>query len=272
MPTRDKLTGFTIVVAGKGGTGKTLISSLLVRYFVDFGPVLAIDADPDSNLPEALGVAAVHSVGDIRESLLKFKTRQTENRNVTVDKVLEKGIMEAIVEDRHFDLLVMGRSEGEGCYCHINHILRSIIDSQAKNYSTIVIDSEAGLEHISRRTARNVDLMLIVSDGSAKGMATAARVKKIAEELNIEFGRMMVLANKIADKTRDIIKKYADEAGLELLGFLPFDPDVAEMDALAKPIWQLPKNSGTMTAAKDAFARIDDIRKEKMSEIRSLEI
>lgn len=257
--------GFTIVIAGKGGTGKTLTSSLLVRHQLKYGPVLAIDADPDANLAEALGVRVERTVGDIRESLLQFKTRRTERQGVTIDKVLEQGIMEAICEDKHFDLLVMGRSEGEGCYCHVNHILRSVIDTQATNYPTVIIDSEAGLEHISRRTARDVDLMLVVSDGSAKGMATAVRVREIADELRIGFGRMMVLANKITDQTRDIIKKYADEAALEMLGLLPFDQNVTQLDALGKPIWELPQDSAVMLAANEAFAKIEACRNEKWS-------
>lgn len=272
MPDKEKQRAFTIVVAGKGGTGKTLASALLVRHQLKHGPVLAIDADPDANLPEALGVTVTHTVGDIRESLLQFKTRQTESEAVTVDKVLEKGIMEAISEDRHFDLLVMGRSEGEGCYCHVNHILRSVIDTLASNYSTVVIDSEAGLEHISRRTARDVDLMLVVSDGSAKGMATAVRVAEIAREMKIEFGRMMVLANKITDKTRDIIKTYARDANIEMLGILPFDPEVAELDAYGKPVWDLSKDSPVMTSAWRAFEKIDAMRRKKEEDLRELMI
>jgi CO dehydrogenase maturation factor len=259
--------GFTIVIAGKGGTGKTLTSSLLVRDQLKHGAVLAIDADPDANLPEALGVKVERTVGDIRESLLKFKTRRTESTGVTIQKMMEQGIMEALREDKNFDLLVMGRSEGEGCYCAVNHILRSVIDTQATNYPTVVIDSEAGLEHISRRTARDVDLMLVVSDGSAKGMATAVRVKEIAADLRIEFGRMMVLANKITDQTRDIIAGYAEDAGIEMLGFLPFDENVAHMDALGKPIWELPEDSPVMVTAKEAFSVIDTYRKEKWSNL-----
>ncbi|MFC1823801.1 AAA family ATPase [Thermodesulfobacteriota bacterium] len=267
METSNPLKGFTILVAGKGGTGKTLTSALLVRNQIKHGAVFAIDADPDSNLPEALGVEIAKTVGDIRESALEFKTRVTENTTTPTEKVMEQGIMEALAEEKGFDLLVMGRSEGEGCYCHVNHILRSIIDTHARNYDTVVIDSEAGLEHISRRTARDVDVMLVVSDASAKGIATARRVKELASELRIEFGHTLLLANKITDQTRDIIAGHVEKEGLDLLGFIPFDPNVSQLDALGNSIWELPEDSPVMIATNEAFQKLEDLRQEKLNRI-----
>jgi CO dehydrogenase maturation factor len=261
------LKGFTILVAGKGGTGKTLISALLVRNQIKHGSVFAIDADPDSNLPEALGVEIAKTVGDVRESALEPKSRLTENRTTPAEKIMEQGIMEAIVERKGFDLLVMGRSEGEGCYCVVNHILRSVIDSQARNYDTIIIDSEAGLEHISRRTARDVDVMLVVSDASVKGIATARRVKEIAAELRIDFGHTVLLANKITEQTREIIAGHVKKEGLELLGFIPFDLNVSELDALGKPIWELPADSPVMIATAEAFQKIENFRQDKLRRV-----
>ncbi len=258
-----KLKGFTVVVAGKGGTGKTLVSALLVRHQLRHGAVLAIDADPDSNLPEALGVEVRRTVGEVRESLLKYKTRRTEDSVITAEKVMEQGIMEAIAEEKGFDLLVMGRSEGEGCYCAVNHILRSVIDAQARNYETVIIDSEAGLEHISRRTARDVDVMLVVTDASVKGIATARRVRELADELRVDFGHMVVLVNKVTPETRGIMDRHISQANLQLLGFLPFDQRVAENDALGRPIWDLPEDSPVMVAAREAFGRLDEIRFQK---------
>ena len=267
MEASNPLKGFTILVAGKGGTGKTLTSALLVRNQIKHGAVFAIDADPDSNLPEALGVDIAKTVGDIRESALEFKTRQTENTTTPTEKVMEQGIMEALAEEKGFDLLVMGRSEGEGCYCHVNHILRSIIDTHARSYDTVVIDSEAGLEHISRRTARDVDVMLVVSDASAKGIATARRVKELASELRIEFGHTLLLANKITDQTRDIIAGHVEKEGLDLLGFIPFDPNVSQLDALGNSVWELPDDSPVMIATNEAFQKLEDLRQEKLNRI-----
>ena len=164
----------------------------------------------------------------------------------------------------------MGRGEGEGCYCAVNHILRAIIDTQAKNYPTVIIDSEAGLEHISRRTARDVDLLLVVTDASARGMHTARRVSALADELRVSFGRIMVLVNKVTDQTRPIMEKHAAEAGLDLIGFLPYDPQVAENDVLGKPIWELADDAPVMQAAKAVFAKLDAIREEQRRKISVL--
>ncbi len=269
MESKTLLKGFTIVVAGKGGTGKTLMSALLVRNMRKYGAVLAIDADPDSNLPEALGVELQKTVGQARELVTEFKTRKTEHTVVTAEKLFEQHVMESIAEEKDFDILAMGRSEGQGCYCAVNHILRSIIDSQAQNYPTVVIDSEAGLEHISRRTARDVDVMLVVTDASARGLSTARRVNDLAEELKVDFGSTVVVVNKITDQTRQIVEKQAKESGMEFLGFIPFDPQLAENDALGKPIWDLPEENPVMKAAKTIFEKLNVIREEKLKKVRS---
>ncbi len=264
----DPQKGFSIVIAGKGGTGKTLMSSLLVRDQVKHGSVLAIDADADSNLPEILGVEVIKTVGEIREELVKQKNRHTENTHKTPAMVMEQGIMEAIVEEHKFDLLVMGGSEGEGCYCVVNNILRSLIETQVKNYVTTIIDSEAGLEHISRRTAHDVDIMLVVTDASARGLNTAKRVAELAKELRINFGNILVVANKVSDDTREIVDKQAREFGLQVAGYLPFDSIVAKNDAMAIPIWELPEDNPVITAAKQVFDKIDEVRKDKESGLK----
>lgn len=262
------LKGFNIVIAGKGGTGKTLMSALLVRDQIKHGSVLAIDADADSNLPEILGVEVTKTVGDVRESILESKTRHTDNIQMTPDKKMEQGIMEAIVEEHKFDLLVMGRGEGEGCYCAVNNILRSIIDTQVKNYETTIIDSEAGLEHISRRTARDVDIMLVVTDATVRGLNTAKRVTELVNELRIDFGEILVVANRTTGETRKIIEEQAEKIGLEITGFLPQDTQVAENDAMGKPVWELPESNPVLKAAEQVFLKIDEIRNAKQNRKR----
>ena len=269
MNEKNPVKGFTIVVAGKGGTGKTLVSSLLVRDQRKHGVVLAIDADPDSNLPETLGVEAINTVGHVREAVLSYKTRRTENSPATAEQLFEQKVMESIAEQDDFDLLVMGRGEGEGCYCAINHILRAIIDTQIRNYPTVIIDSEAGLEHISRRTARDVDVMLVVTDASARGMHTAQRVVELGQELKVDFGRVLVIANKVTDETRPIVAQKAEESNLDLIGFLPFDPKVTENDALGLPIWELTDDRPVVTSCTEVFKKIDAIREETFKKILS---
>jgi CO dehydrogenase maturation factor len=261
------LRGFTIVVAGKGGTGKTLVSALLVRHLRRHGAVLAIDADPDSNLPEALGVESPPTVGQIREALLDPRSRGDGSAAMPAEKLFEQKVLEAVSEQKGFDLIVMGRGEGEGCYCAVNHILRSIIDGQARNYASVVIDSEAGLEHISRRTARDVDVMLVVTDASARGVGTARRVCELARELRVQFGRTLVLVNKVTDETRAIMADHAAAAGLEVVGYLPYDPAVAENDSRGLPIWALPEDSPVMRACQDVFRRLDAVREERLRRV-----
>ena len=166
-----------IAVSGKGGTGKTLVSSLLIKILSETGKdVLAIDADPDSNLPEALGVEVVKTVGDIREELKQETAEGKIPAGMNKWDILDYKIMESVVESPEFDLVVMGRPEGSGCYCAVNNMLRKIIETLSSNYDFIIIDTEAGLEHLSRRTTQNVNVMLIVTDISKRGFLTAQRI------------------------------------------------------------------------------------------------
>ena len=247
--------GITIAVSGKGGTGKTMISSLLVRYFSRFGSVFAIDADPDSNLPEALGVTIKKNVGALREKILDIRA-ETVSPSTTKKDLFEEGLLQIIEEGTAFDLLAMGRSEGAGCYCTINHILRDVIDTKSKNYDTIIIDCEAGLEHLSRRTTRGADIMIVVTDATKKGILTAKRVKELSLEVNIAFDRIVVIANKVTPETRDIMEKLGKENGLDIIGYIPFDPLISQYDAMGKPILELPEESPSVSAAYEIFSRI----------------
>ena len=179
--------GITIALSGKGGVGKTFISSMLVKRLAEHGSVLAIDADPDSNLPQALGVTVKASVGQSREDIINAPMRSP----VTNDKQghLEQAIHESIEEFPRFNIIVMGRSEGEGCYCAVNHVIRGVIDTRARGYDFTVIDCHAGLEHLSRRTTRDVDIMLVVVEPTKNSVQTARRVMEIARQLKDYRGR-----------------------------------------------------------------------------------
>jgi CO dehydrogenase maturation factor len=244
--------GKVIAVAGKGGTGKTAIAALLIRELLKAREnedicILAVDADADSNLPDALGISYNKTLGDIREGLLEEK-----QHDITLDirSAFEGKIAEIIVEEEGYDLLVMGRPEGPGCYCPVNHLIRLVIDTLSENYDYTIIDCEAGLEHLSRRTTRDVDVMLVVLDTTVKSMKTALRLKKIAEEIDVDVKELLVVANKIPDGARGTVAAKAKNHNLEIAVAVPFDPLIAEYDAKGIPIVDLPDDSSAVTAVK----------------------
>ncbi|MTK63377.1 MAG: AAA family ATPase [Methanobacterium sp.] len=246
-----------IAVSGKGGTGKTLLSSLLIKELSEKGKdVLAIDADPDSNLPEALGVEVIKTVGDVREEL-KIDTAQGNiPKEMNKWDILDYKIMEAVIETPKFDLLVMGRPEGSGCYCAVNNILRKIIETLSKNYDYIIIDTEAGLEHLSRRTTQNVDTMLVVTDKSKRGMITAQRIGELANELDINFKNIFLVVNRITPKNEDLILKKAKDTGIEIIGTIYEDVQVAEYDVEGIPLISLSNDSESVQTVSNIVSRI----------------
>ncbi len=249
-----------IAVSGKGGTGKTLVSSLIIKALSNTGKdLLAIDADPDSNLPEALGVEVEKTVGDIREELKQ--DTQTGKIPAEMNKwdILDYKIMESVVETPEFDLLVMGRPEGSGCYCAVNNMLRKIIETLSSNYDIIIIDTEAGLEHLSRRTTQNVDIMLVVTDNSKRGMLTAQRIGELSGELDITFQKMFLLINRVKPEKQEEIRNKADETGLKVIGIIYEDDDVAEYDIQGKPLVDLPHDSNPVKAVSKMVSQILNI-------------
>ncbi|MEE8403122.1 MAG: AAA family ATPase [Candidatus Hydrothermarchaeaceae archaeon] len=242
-----------IAVSGKGGTGKTVVSSLLVKILSekDFD-ILAIDADPDANLADALGVSVEKTIGTVRENILKDRDKLSPTQSWR--SKLEYDVMGATVETDRFDLLVMGRPEGQGCYCPLNHVLREIIDTIAKNYDYVVIDAEAGLEHLSRRTTQDVDVMLVVTDPSKRGVTTAKRIKELSEHLEITFKGLFLIANRSVPENEEKIRGYADEIGIEVLGFIPEDEEVSRYDFEGKPLIEL--NSKALKAVQEIVERL----------------
>lgn len=233
-----------IAVSGKGGTGKTMVSATLVKLLAQTDKdILAIDADPDSNLPEALGVPVEKTVGDVREELKK----DTAAGNIPVGAnkwdILDYKIMESIIETPDFDLLVMGRPEGSGCYCAVNNMLRKIIENLSANYDFIVIDTEAGLEHLSRRTTQNVDMMLVVTDPSHRGILTAQRIGELADELEINFKNLFLVLNRVKKENEEELKNKVAKTGIDLIGLIYEDPIVSEYDMEGKPLIGLPPES-----------------------------
>jgi len=235
----------TIAVGGKGGTGKTLIAALLIRYIVenDLGTVLAIDADPSSNLNLALDLPLIETVGSIREEALQQVQRGSFPQGISKQEYLDLRIYESLVESEKVDLLAMGRPEGPGCYCAANSVLRLCIDRLAKQYDYVVIDCEAGMEHLSRRTTRDVNLLLLVTDPTVRGVMAAARMQEMTQGLNTRAGKICLVVNMVEDGLPPAVEKAIAEGGLEIYGTIPRDPLVAEYDALGKPLVDLPQEA-----------------------------
>ncbi|MGB9837875.1 AAA family ATPase [Methanothermobacter sp.] len=243
-----------IAVSGKGGTGKTMVSASLVRILAATGAdVLAIDADPDSNLPEALGVSVSGTVGEVREQLKRDTAAGRIPPSANKWDILDYRIMESITETDDFDLLVMGRPEGSGCYCAVNTMLRRIIENIAENYDYIVIDTEAGLEHLSRRTTQNVDVMMVVTDPSKRGILTARRILELSGELEIKFRKVFLVLNRVHEG--DLEKLEIDEE-LEVIGVIPEDPIVSRYDMEGRSLYELPEDSAAFMAIKKVAGKI----------------
>jgi CO dehydrogenase maturation factor len=246
-----------IAVTGKGGVGKTLLSSLIIRNLTKSGKnILAIDADPDSNLPEALGVEVTKTVGDAREELKKEVKSGNTSPQMDVWNTLDYKIMESIIETPEFDLLVMGRPEGSGCYCAVNNMLRKIIETVSSNYDIVVIDTEAGLEHLSRRTTQNVDTLLVVTDSSKRGILTANRIKELAKELDISFKNLYLVLNRIKPENEENVRETVKDFGLDIIGIIYDDELTAGYDMEGKPLFELPDDSETVISVSKIVEKI----------------
>lgn len=245
----------TIAVAGKGGVGKTTLAALLVRGLLKAGrtPVLAVDADPNANLNESLGVAFDRTVISTVDELMERKDIMPSG--VPRDRYLEFGLHEALVEAKGFDLLVMGRGEGAGCYCRANDLLRVFMDRLSGGYPYVVMDNEAGLEHLSRRTTRNVDALLIAATPSAVALRSAQRIQGMIQDLRLNIRRMYLVLTALNPG----LNGRASLSGLEdlpLIGNIPYDEEVARRSVGAEALMDLPDGSPAARAAEEILARL----------------
>jgi CO dehydrogenase maturation factor len=250
----------TIAVAGKGGTGKTTISALIIDHLVkgNKGSVLAIDADPSTNLNLALGVPLYDTVGDVREETATAVGGGRALGGMSKWDYLDLRLNEALVEEMGFDLLAMGRPEGPGCYCAANNILRTSVDRLSGAYDYVVIDNEAGLEHLSRRTTRDVDLLLVVSDPTLRGIIAAGRVAEVVDELKTAVGAIYLVVNRVSgDKLPELLLKAVEKEGLKLAGLIPADPAVNELDAQGQSIVRLPADAPSRRALEAILVTVD---------------
>src|SRR5512139_4320471 len=245
--------GFTIAVAGKGGTGKTSLCGLTIRYLTEKkrGAVLAVDADANANLNEVLGVKVHATVGKMREtSLDAVKSTSPRPGGMSMEQLFDYQIQQAIIEASGFDLLVMGRPEGAGCYCAANNIIRKYMDKLADTYPYTVMDNEAGLEHLSRRTTQDTDLLLIITDSSVRGIMTAGRIADLVQELKLNVKRVVLIVNRVQDGTSKdpSLLHTIEQQGVEFAGFIPADELIFEYDLNGKPLVQLPADSKALTS------------------------
>jgi len=235
----------TIAITGKGGTGKTTFASLLVKHLsTDTATILAVDADPNSNLDARLGMHVEQTIGDLREDLLKEKFPA----GIAKSELIEYQIRLALVEGETFDLIAMGRPEGPGCYCYINNVLRDVLDRLAVNYDYVVIDNEAGMEHLSRRTTRDVDVLFIMSDVTVLGIVTASRIKQLASDLNLVVGKTFLVLNEVTDAVPESIKDQIRQHDLDLIGAIPKDLLIEEYAVEGKSLLELPSDSAAFEA------------------------
>lgn len=245
---------YSIALAGKGGVGKTTVAGLLIKYLLEKGktPVLAVDADSNSNLNEVLGVPLGDTLGAAREDMKKGVVPNGMTKDVFMSMKLE----EAVVEADGFDLIVMGRPEGAGCYCAANSLLTNFLEKLVGNYPYVVMDNEAGMEHISRLTTKNVDLLLLVSDPSRRGLQAALRIAELARELNIGVGKSAVVINQVKEPPSETARKMIDDAGLTLAGTVPDDRTVYDFDFSGQPTVRMPNQSASVAAAFKIFDKI----------------
>jgi len=241
-----------IALAGKGGVGKTTLGGMLVRYLVEkvgAGPVLAVDADPNSNLNEVLGVSVHSTIGEAREKL-----KQDVPTGMSKDSWLEYKVQEAVIEAKGFDLLVMGRPEGPGCYCAANSMAKKYIDALKGNYSFVVVDNEAGMEHMSRLVTQDVDVLYVISDPTPRGILTVSRILSIINELGLHIARTVVIVNRFHEKDKAVLAKTAAERGVVIGGTVRDDEALVQGDAAEKTIFELATDSDSLS---DAYAIFD---------------
>jgi CO dehydrogenase maturation factor len=244
----------TIALAGKGGVGKTTIAGMVIKYLVQNkpGPILAIDADPSSNLNMVLGLELDWTVGDIREDMLaQVKSSLVVGGaamgslpgGISKHDYLDHQIRASLAEGEAFDLIAMGRSEGTGCYCAVNHNLREVIDSISKNYRYIVIDNEAGMEHLSRRTTRDVQHLIIVSDPTQRGIVAAERIAGFRNELDILIEHAYLVINRLQGSLPPALKEEIDKLDIPLLGTIAGDDELSNFEFSGRPLVELGNDS-----------------------------
>ncbi|HPI14181.1 MAG TPA: AAA family ATPase [Spirochaetota bacterium] len=245
---------YTVAITGKGGTGKTTIAGLFVTGLVAAGraPVLAVDADPNSCLDAVLGVNAASTVGSVREEA-RDGSSSGALKGMARAEWIDLRIAESLVEADGFDLIAMGRPEGPGCYCYANNVLKDVLGRLASNYPYTVIDNEAGLENLSRRIVRSVDLLVLAGDPSRRGLETVKRLYGLAVDMKISYKKLAIIINRLrSDSTPPDLGPLKSEVPADFTVFLPDDAELAELAERGGSMWELSRGN-RVAAAVDAF-------------------
>ncbi|MBF0564385.1 MAG: AAA family ATPase [Nitrospirae bacterium] len=239
-----------IAFSGKGGTGKTTLAGMAVRYLMEKTgrPILAVDADANACLNEALGVTVHATIGRVREQSLATIRSGARPGGLSTEEHFDYQVQQSIVESRGFDLLVMGRPEGQGCYCAANNIIRKYTDKLADDYAYVVIDNEAGMEHLSRRTAQKINVLFIVSDPTLKGIRTVNRINELIVELSLEIDKRYVIFNRVKSGDDAVVRAACGKGGLALAGTVPEDVAIYNLDLHGDPVFGIPSDAPSLKA------------------------
>ncbi len=245
-----------IAIAGKGGVGKTTFTALLMRYLMERKPgkaILAVDADPNANLNETLGVEVEDTISDILEDTKRPDAVPT---GMSKEMYIQYKLQAAMVETKEFDLLVMGNPQGAGCYCYPNDLLRKHLEKLRNNYDYVLVDNEAGLEHLSRRIINDVDMLIVVSDASARSVRSAARVHEIVKSVGIDIKEIYLVVTKVTGNEVELLRPEIEKTGLQLIGTIPLDPLVAEYDVQSKALLELPDDAPVVKATNEILDKL----------------
>ncbi len=249
-------TAKVIAMAGKGGTGKTTTTALLIKYLVERGltPVMAVDADANANLNELLGLEVDTTMGEIRDRM-KTDTPQ----GMTKSEFMEMHIAQAIIESTGYDLLVMGQPEGPGCYCMANSILAQVMEGLARSYRYMIVDNEAGMEHLSRLNLRNIHTLFVVSDPSARGVLTAARIADLTNSLGVEVENKVLMVNRVPQPVPEALDNHVKEAvakpDRKFGGYIPASDEIFDAEMAQKSLLELPEQTEAVKAAWSVFEK-----------------
>ncbi|MCK8825849.1 ATP-binding protein [Fuchsiella alkaliacetigena] len=240
-----------IAVAGKGGTGKTTFTSLLIRTLLKNGerPIFAVDADANANLNEALGFEVHTTISKLLQDFKDMDGRPPGG----MDKMsyMQYQITSSLVEEDDVDLLVMGGPLGPGCYCYPNDLLKKFMEDLSSNYPYVIMDNEAGLEHLSRRTTQDIDILFVISDSSARGIRSAGRVKNIVDEIDLDVDEIYLVVTKVDEELIEMLEEEIEKTGLELIGTVPQDRQIMEYDLKGMPLIDLPDDSVAVQAIEE---------------------
>ncbi len=253
MPGMNDSRTYIIAMAGKGGTGKTTVSAILVKYLLErnMAPVLVVDADANANLNELLGLKVDSTLGQVRDEM-----KTAVPTGMTKETYIEYKMQEALIESKGFDLLVMGQPEGPGCYCAANNLLAKYLEILTKNYRVVVVDNEAGMEHLSRLNLREIDLLISVSDPGPRGIMTARRIADLTSHLDVHVGEKVLVVNRVTDDLDGLLREEIVRSELVLGGTIRQDPLIPSYELRKLSLLDLPPESA---AVQDTYSILDSV-------------